>query len=137
MPLESNPEVINQFIGKMGLKTDLFCFQELLSLEEWGLEMMPKPVLGIMMLYEQNPAQNEFKNKEADTLKSEEIPPNVFYMKQHAVNACGTIALFHITLNAIEKHPELIKPDSFLDKFSQKALNKDSEARADIFKNSE
>lgn len=58
-------------------------------------------------------------------------------MKQHAINACGTIALFHITLNAKEKHPELIKPDSFLDKFSQKAMNKDSEARADIFKNSE
>jgi ubiquitin carboxyl-terminal hydrolase L3 len=52
MPLESNPEVINEFIGKMGLKTELFSFQELLSLEEWGLEMVPKPVLGIMMLYE-------------------------------------------------------------------------------------
>jgi ubiquitin carboxyl-terminal hydrolase L3 len=52
MPLESNPEVINEFIGKIGLKTELFSFQELLSLEEWGLEMIPKPVLGIMMLYE-------------------------------------------------------------------------------------
>lgn len=67
--------------------------------------MIPKPILGIMMLYEESPAQNEFKNKEADTLKPEEIPSNVFYMKQHAVNACGTIALFHITINAIDKHP--------------------------------
>jgi ubiquitin carboxyl-terminal hydrolase L3 len=52
MPLESNPEVINSYISKMGLKTELYSFQELLSLEEWGLEMVPKPVLGIMMLYE-------------------------------------------------------------------------------------
>lgn len=27
MPLESNPEVINNFIQKMGLKTELFSFQ--------------------------------------------------------------------------------------------------------------
>lgn len=32
MPLESNPEVINSFISKMGLKTELFSFQEMLSI---------------------------------------------------------------------------------------------------------
>ena len=58
-------------------------------------------------------------------------------MKQHAVNACGTIALFHIILNAKEKYPELLVPGSFLDKFNERALGKDSEARAEIFKNSE
>lgn len=52
MPLESNPEVINGYIAKMGLKTDSWAFTELLSTEEWGLEMVPKPVLGILMLYE-------------------------------------------------------------------------------------
>jgi ubiquitin carboxyl-terminal hydrolase L3 len=51
MPLESNPEVINTYINKMGLKTDLFNFNEMLSIEEWGLEMIPKPVIGILMLY--------------------------------------------------------------------------------------
>jgi hypothetical protein len=30
MPLESNPEVINSFIQKMGLKNDQFSFQEML-----------------------------------------------------------------------------------------------------------
>ncbi len=52
MPLESNPEVINSFISKMGLKTELFLFTELLSTEEWALEMIPKPVIGILLLYE-------------------------------------------------------------------------------------
>lgn len=52
MPLESNPEVINSFISKMGLKTELFVFTELLSTEEWALEMIPKPVIGILLLYE-------------------------------------------------------------------------------------
>ena len=52
MPLESNPEVINSFISKMGLKTELFVFTELLSTEEWALEMIPKPVIRILLLYE-------------------------------------------------------------------------------------
>ncbi len=52
MPLESNPEVINSYINKMGLRTDLFAFAELLSTEEWALEMIPKPALGILLLYE-------------------------------------------------------------------------------------
>ena len=62
MPLESNPEVINGYIAKLGLKTEAFNFQELLSLEEWAFEMIPKPVLGIMLLYEETPAQTNFKN---------------------------------------------------------------------------
>jgi ubiquitin carboxyl-terminal hydrolase L3 len=52
MPLESNPEVINQFIAKMGLKTESFAFTEMLSTEEWALEMIPQPALGILFLYE-------------------------------------------------------------------------------------
>jgi ubiquitin carboxyl-terminal hydrolase L3 len=61
MPLESNPEVINQFIQKIGLKTDLFAFTEMLSTEEWALEMIPQPALGILFLYEETPAQQQFK----------------------------------------------------------------------------
>lgn len=33
LPLESNPEVINTFIKKIGLKTEQYSFQELLSIE--------------------------------------------------------------------------------------------------------
>lgn len=37
LPLESNPEIVNPFINKMGLKTDLYSFQEMLSIEDWAL----------------------------------------------------------------------------------------------------
>jgi hypothetical protein len=30
-------------------------------------------------------------------------------MKQYAKNACGTIALFHVIFNSLEKYPDLIK----------------------------
>lgn len=61
MPLESNAEVINPYIQKMGLNTNEFCFQEMLSTEEWALDMIPKPVLGILFLYEISPVQSDHK----------------------------------------------------------------------------
>jgi hypothetical protein len=38
-------------------------------------------------------------------------------MKQYAQNACGTIGLFHIILNALKYHPEIVEEDSYLAKF--------------------
>lgn len=50
-------------------------------------------------------------------------------MKQYARNACGTIALFHIILNAKETYPEIITADSYLDKFYATTSNADSKVR--------
>ncbi len=38
-------------------------------------------------------------------------------MKQFAYNACGTIGLLHIIINALEKYPTIIQPGSYIDKF--------------------
>ncbi len=40
-------------------------------------------------------------------------------MKQYAKNACGTIALFHVLLNALKDHPNLVEEGSYLQKFYQ------------------
>lgn len=136
MPLESNPEVINEFIQKMGLKTELFSFTEMLSTEEWALEMIPQPVLGILFLYEVTPVQKEYKTAISAGLQPENAPNNVFFMKQHARNACGTIALFHITLNALEEHPEIVTANSYLENFKLNSSNIDPNARGELFKNS-
>ena len=121
MPLESNPEVINKFITKMGLKLQLFNFQELLSIEEWAQEMLPKPCLGIMLLFEQTPVQVDFKKNQKETLNPENVPKDVFFMKQFAHNACGTIALFHIILNALQKYPNIVESGSYLEKFKEES----------------
>ena len=60
----------------------------------------------------------------------------MFYMKQLAHNACGTIALFHIVLNAHDNHPELVAADSFLQKFKNSSNNGDPQERGEVFKNS-
>lgn len=133
MPLESNPEVVNPFIQKMGLKTDLYSFQEMLAIEEWALEMIPQPVLGVMMLYQITPVQTAFTNQEADSLDPTSVPADMFYMKQYAQNACGTIALFHIILNAYKKHPEIIEENSYLKKFLNDFKNSNPEEKGKAF----
>ena len=71
--------------------------------------MLGKPVLGIVFLYEINEKQSEFKKKEAASLENNKVTPNIFYMKQYAKNACGTIALFHILMNKIYDYQNLVK----------------------------
>ena len=55
--MESNPEVMNTFAEKLGLDTEKFSFQELLSRDEWALEMIVKPVLGVVLCFETSPVQ--------------------------------------------------------------------------------
>jgi hypothetical protein len=55
-------------------------------------------------------------------------------MKQYAHNACGTIGLFHIILNAVKKHPNIIIADSYLDKFSKQGKSQNAEDRGKLLK---
>jgi ubiquitin carboxyl-terminal hydrolase L3 len=79
--------------------------------------MIPKPVLGIMMLYECTPVQSDYNDEESKHLDPEATPKDLFYMKQFAHNACGTIALFHIIINALKRNPDIVTEDSYLKEF--------------------
>lgn len=57
-------------------------------------------------------------------------------MKQYAQNACGTIGLFHIILNAVKNHPNIVIPESYLDKFKNEGQAKSADERGKIFKES-
>jgi Ubiquitin carboxyl-terminal hydrolase, family 1 len=46
LPLESNPDVMNDYVGKMGLDLTKISFHDVMSTEDWALEMIPRPVLG-------------------------------------------------------------------------------------------
>jgi len=70
--------------------------------------MLIKPVLGVVFLYEINEKQTSFFKEEAKNLENNKVSPNLFYMKQYAKNACGTIALFHVIMNALKDHPHLV-----------------------------
>ncbi len=48
-------------------------------------------------------------------------------MKQFAKNACGTIALFHIIMNAFYDYPDLVVENSYLSKFREESFGKKPE----------
>jgi hypothetical protein len=51
MPIESNPDVINEYAAKMGFPTEQYKCYDLLSTEDWALDMIPRPVIAVMMLF--------------------------------------------------------------------------------------
>lgn len=57
-------------------------------------------------------------------------------MKQYAKNACGTIALFHVILNAIYDYPDLVKEGSYFSKFREDSFGKTPAEIGEQFKKS-
>ena len=60
-PLESNPEVMNTYVEKMGFPTSSFSFCDVLSTEEWALAMVPTPVVAVIMLFPIKPHVRRLK----------------------------------------------------------------------------
>jgi ubiquitin carboxyl-terminal hydrolase L3 len=88
--------------------------------------MIPKPVLGVLFLYECTPVQTEHAHQQEASLHPEQVPHDIFFMKQYAQNACGTIGLFHIILNAAKARPEIVDQGSYLDNFRTQGLTKNA-----------
>jgi ubiquitin carboxyl-terminal hydrolase L3 len=134
-PLESNSELITNYMRDIGLDTTEFVFQDLLSYEEWAQEMIKKPVLGLLYIYEITAVQEKFRKEEEEILAKENkpAPEGIFYMKQYAENACGTIGCFHILGNLPAKYKSLIKADSLLAKFFEKVKGKTPSEAGNIF----
>lgn len=69
MPLESNPEVINNYIKGLGFDTSEYCLVDLLSTDDWAQEMVPKPVVAIFFLYPISEKQEAYRDEEAEKLE--------------------------------------------------------------------
>mmetsp|Transcript_17536 Transcript_17536/g.41040 ORF Transcript_17536/g.41040 Transcript_17536/m.41040 type:complete len:274 (-) Transcript_17536:24-845(-) len=102
LPLESNPDVMNPYLEKLGWPTVMYHTVEVLSLEDWALDMVPKPVVGVMMLFPIKEASEKHRAEEAARIETEgqEIPAETYYTKQTVGNACGTVGLLHCAANA-------------------------------------
>lgn len=94
--------------------------QDLISTEDWAQEMIVGPVQGVIFLFQETEPQRAFATAEKPTLNAANNTNNLFYMKQLAHNACGTIALFHVLLNAVDTAPDIIKAGSYLAEFKAK-----------------
>ncbi len=136
--LESNPTAITEYIEGIGFDTTSFVFQDLFSLEDWAQEMILKPCLGLMMIFPITENAEKHRQEEKDQIEEDGqlVDPQLFYMKQYAKNACGTVGVYHILGNLPQEHKALIKPESTLEEFFTECDGKTPHERGLIFKTS-
>jgi ubiquitin carboxyl-terminal hydrolase L3 len=128
--LESNPTVITDYIQKLGFDTTKFSVQDIFSTEDWALDMIKKPCLGITLVFPMSEAHEAFVKQELAEINEnpQTLPDSYFYMKQYAMNACGSIALFHVIGNmSTDEYTALIDKASFLDNFFAESKGKTPE----------
>nr|GLL44831.1 ubiquitin carboxyl-terminal hydrolase 3 [Ipomoea trifida] len=126
LPLEANPDVMNQFLWGLGVKEDEAECYDVYGLDEELLAMVPKPVYAVLFLYPIT-SQSEAERIKEDS-KTKEPSSGVYFMKQTVGNACGTIALLHAVGN-ITTEIKLVE-GSFLDRFFKSTANMDPMERA-------
>jgi len=136
LPVESNPEVINSFIQKLGFDTTKYAFTDVLSTEDWAQAIVPQPCLAVIFLFPISTKQLEYEREEADKLNREgqRVSKDVFFMRQFNDYTCGTIAAFHILANLAKCYPDLIAKDSTFAKFYETTKDSTPEERGKHFK---
>ncbi|GMT09898.1 hypothetical protein PFISCL1PPCAC_1195, partial [Pristionchus fissidentatus] len=132
LPLESNPETINSFLGKIGVNSvesvDVFSFDEEM------LQFVPSPQMALLLCFPDYKKVDELYAPVYEKLKGEgfKAPEKIFFMRQRIANACGTFALFHSLAN-LESTIDL-GSGSFRE-WLDKAKAADADKRSDLLEN--
>jgi ubiquitin carboxyl-terminal hydrolase L3 len=116
LPLEANPDILLTYSLKLGLPGN-FLFHDVLSTEDWALDMIPGEIEALLLLFPISEA-SEKERRSADTADDE----HVYFMKQTVGNACGTIAVLHTMLNICQSDKSAFTPDSFISRMLEKTL---------------
>lgn len=131
LPLESNPDLLNKYLDKIGFDTTIYSFCDVFSLEDWALDMIPSGTVAVMFLYPLTEKQ-ESHNRFNESLENNQN--NCWFMKQRIGNACGTIGVLHTIANLPDPLKTVaIKENSWIFNFFQKCeINMSSEEIAEI-----
>lgn len=129
LPLEANPEVMEQFLLPLGFP-EKAGFHDIYGLDEELLAMVPTPVFAVLLLYPIDDAAEEAKKAEIERLEKEGQTGSdrVWFTLQTVGNACGTVGLLHAIGNNTKNLK--LKEDSYLKKFFQKTENLNAAERA-------
>ncbi|CAH2075478.1 unnamed protein product, partial [Iphiclides podalirius] len=100
IPMESNPETMNKYLKRLGV-SDKWRMVDVVSLEEDGLSWLPRPVLALLLLFPLSKTYEDLRKEQEIELRSavQQVPKDVFHLKQVLSNVCGTIALVHSVAN--------------------------------------
>ncbi|PBP16855.1 putative ubiquitin carboxyl-terminal hydrolase protein [Diplocarpon rosae] len=92
--LESDPALFNYILRQYGAKN--VKIQEVFGLDDEQLSYLPRPVYGLVFL---------FKYRDGDAYEdfsAQECPEYIWFANQTTTNACATVALLNIIMNAPE-----------------------------------
>ena len=136
--LESNPEALDKYLLKLDFNTEEYCFYDLFSTEDWAKENIPKPVLGVLLIFPTNEKTYSFKKQEYEEIvqKGQFVSEDLFFVKQFALNSCGTMAVYHLLTNLEGENKKLIKETSIIHKFIEENHKKSVEERSKAFNES-
>lgn len=123
-PLESDPEIFNNYFWKIGLPANYY-FGEIFSMDSEMLEMIPQTTFAVIANI--NSGNNKFCYLEDNDKKYTDIP---FFMRQEGDldMACGLIASLHALGNANLTFDK----DSILERFYSVCKGKDDHERCKI-----
>ncbi|KAI6001923.1 hypothetical protein EDD15DRAFT_2158060 [Pisolithus albus] len=123
IPLESNPEVFNDWAYAAGLNKSQAHFEDVFGLDDALLAMVTPGVKAVCLCFpctetiETKAREEDAKIREAG---QQPVDPTVFWMKQTISNACGTMALIH----ALSNSDVTLLPESPLAKFIDECKGK-------------
>ncbi|KAJ3706948.1 hypothetical protein LUZ61_010653 [Rhynchospora tenuis] len=129
LPLEANPDVMNQYIWGLGVPEEEAEFNDVYGLDDELLQMVPQPVIAVLFLFPYNSSSDDESKEETATASEEkEVSKKVYFLKQTVGNACGTIGVLHAIGNATS-HIKLAE-GSFFDRFYKETAEMDPYERA-------
>ncbi|XP_074085645.1 ubiquitin carboxyl-terminal hydrolase isozyme L1 isoform X2 [Macrotis lagotis] len=133
-PMEINPEMLNKVLARLGVGGD-WQFVDVLGLEEDSLNSVPSPACALLLLFPLTAQHENFRKKQIEELKGQEVSPKVYFMKQTVGNSCGTIGLIHAVANNQDKLN--FDDGSVLKQFISETAKLSPEDRAKYFEKNE
>lgn len=128
--LVSSPQVLSR-LGVAGQ----WRFVDVLGLEEDSLGSVPAPACALLLLFPLTAQHENFRKKQIEELKGQEVSPKVYFMKQTIGNSCGTIGLIHAVANNQDKLG--FEDGSVLKQFLSETEKMSPEDRAKCFEKNE
>ncbi|KFO32875.1 Ubiquitin carboxyl-terminal hydrolase isozyme L1 [Fukomys damarensis] len=110
-------------------------FADVLGLEDEALGSVPAPACALLLLFPLTAQHENFRKKQIEELKGQEVSPKVYFMKQTIRNSCGTIGLIHAVANNRDKLE--FEDGSVLKQFLSETEKMSPEDRAKCFEKNE
>lgn len=130
IPLESNPDVLNNFIENLGVTTD-WKFVDVYGFDDESIQFIPSPtVVSIILLYPLSEVEDDIPVGDSSPVTDKDV----YFMKQTIGNACGAMAILHAVAN--NTNMITFTEDSSLKKFIDKTKNLSPYEKADLLVNS-